>query len=55
MLLSIEELDLQDITLVVHDFGGPIALPIALEQPGAGEPADSDELVDVELRGRPSR
>lgn len=30
----IEELDLQDITLVVHDFGGPIALPIALEQPG---------------------
>ena len=29
----IEALDLQDITLVVHDFGGPIALPIALEQP----------------------
>ena len=30
----IEALDLRDITLVVHDFGGPIALPIALEQPG---------------------
>ena len=30
----IEALDLQDVTLVVHDFGGPIALPVALEQPG---------------------
>ena len=30
----VEALDLQDITLVVHDFGGPIALPVALDQPG---------------------
>jgi haloalkane dehalogenase len=29
-----EGLDLQDVTLVVHDFGGPIALPMALERPG---------------------
>jgi haloalkane dehalogenase len=29
-----EALDLTDVTLVVHDFGGPIALPMALEQPG---------------------
>jgi haloalkane dehalogenase len=27
------ELDLRNITLVVHDFGGPIGLPLALEQP----------------------
>lgn len=27
-------LDLRDVTLVVHDFGGPISLPLALEQPG---------------------
>ena len=25
---------LRDVTLVVHDFGGPIALPTALERPG---------------------
>ena len=30
----VEELDLRDVTLVVHDFGGPIALPTALERPG---------------------
>jgi haloalkane dehalogenase len=29
-----EALDLKDVTLVVHDFGGPIALPMALEGPG---------------------
>jgi haloalkane dehalogenase len=29
----IEHLDLRDITLVVHDFGGPIGLSYALEQP----------------------
>jgi haloalkane dehalogenase len=29
-----EALDLTDVTLVVHDFGGPIALPTALERPG---------------------
>ena len=30
-----EALELEDVTLVVHDFGGPIALPVALDQPGA--------------------
>jgi haloalkane dehalogenase len=30
----VDRLDLQAITLVVHDFGGPIALPLALERPG---------------------
>jgi len=30
LLGPVEKLDLRDITLVVHDFGGPIALPIAL-------------------------
>ncbi len=29
-----EALELTDVTPVVHDFGGPIALPLALEQPG---------------------
>jgi haloalkane dehalogenase len=29
-----EALDLTDVTLVVHDFGGPIAQPMALERPG---------------------
>src|SRR5688572_3863851 len=29
----VERLGISDITLVVHDFGGPIALPLALEQP----------------------
>ncbi|MBY0495807.1 MAG: alpha/beta fold hydrolase [Cyanobacteria bacterium] len=28
---SVERLDLRDITVVVHDFGGPIGLPLALE------------------------
>ena len=27
----VERLDLHDVTLVVHDFGGPIGLPLALE------------------------
>jgi len=27
----VERLDLQDLTLVVHDFGGPIGLPLALD------------------------
>lgn len=27
----VEKLDLRDVTLVVHDFGGPIGLPLALE------------------------
>jgi haloalkane dehalogenase len=30
----VESLALRDITLVVHDFGGPIALPLALERQG---------------------
>ena len=30
----IEALELRDFTLVVHDFGGPIALPLALERQG---------------------
>ena len=30
----VEELDLRDVALVVHDFGGPIALPMALERLG---------------------
>ncbi|MGH7710061.1 MAG: alpha/beta fold hydrolase [Gemmatimonadaceae bacterium] len=29
----VDRLDLRDITLVVHDFGGPIAMPIALDKP----------------------
>jgi pimeloyl-ACP methyl ester carboxylesterase len=29
----VRALDLRDITLVVHDFGGPIGLPIALDMP----------------------
>ena len=29
----VERMGLRDITLVVHDFGGPIGLPLALEQP----------------------
>ncbi len=29
----VEALDLRDVTLVVHDFGGPIGLPLALELP----------------------
>src|SRR6202008_4346430 len=27
------ELDLRELTLVVHDFGGPIGLPVLLEEP----------------------
>ena len=29
----IEQLDLRDLTLMVHDFGGPIGLAYALERP----------------------
>lgn len=29
----VERLDLRDLTLVVHDFGGPIGLPLALDAP----------------------
>jgi haloalkane dehalogenase len=32
--LWMEALDLRDVTLVVHDYGGPFALPMALERPG---------------------
>jgi haloalkane dehalogenase len=31
----VERMGLNDITLVVHDFGGPIGLPLALERPSA--------------------
>jgi haloalkane dehalogenase len=30
----VERLELRDVTLVVHDFGGPIALPLAVARPG---------------------
>lgn len=33
LLAFVRALDLRDITLVVHDFGGPIGLPVALELP----------------------
>lgn len=33
LLELVQKLDLRDLTLVVHDFGGPIGLPLALEQP----------------------
>jgi haloalkane dehalogenase len=33
LLALFDALDLHDVTLVVHDFGGPIGLPIALERP----------------------
>lgn len=29
-----QKLELRDVVLVVHDFGGPIGLPLALEEPG---------------------
>jgi haloalkane dehalogenase len=32
LLALFDSLDLHDVTLVVHDFGGPIGLPIALER-----------------------
>jgi haloalkane dehalogenase len=32
VLALVRALDLRDITLVVHDFGGPIGLPVALEE-----------------------
>jgi haloalkane dehalogenase len=34
LLAFVRALDLRDITLVVHDFGGPIGLPVALEESG---------------------
>lgn len=33
LLELVQKLDLRDLTLVVHDFGGPIGLPLALEEP----------------------
>jgi haloalkane dehalogenase len=33
LLALVRELDLRDITLVVHDFGGPIGLPVLLDEP----------------------
>lgn len=32
LLALVDALDLRDLTLVVHDFGGPIGLPVALER-----------------------
>jgi pimeloyl-ACP methyl ester carboxylesterase len=34
LIAFVRALDLKDITLVVHDFGGPIALPLIFEEPG---------------------
>lgn len=33
LLALVRALDLHDLTLVVHDFGGPIGLPVLLEEP----------------------
>ncbi|MFO0602229.1 MAG: alpha/beta fold hydrolase [Polyangiales bacterium] len=33
LLALVDALDLRDLTLVVHDFGGPIGLPVALDRP----------------------
>lgn len=33
LLAFVRALDLRDLTLVVHDFGGPIGLPVCLEEP----------------------
>ena len=33
LLALVDALDLRDLDLVVHDFGGPIGLPVALERP----------------------
>ena len=33
LLALVRALDLRDLTLVVHDFGGPIGLPVLLEEP----------------------
>lgn len=33
LLAFVRALDLRDLTLVVHDFGGPIGLPVLLEEP----------------------
>ena len=33
LLELVRALDLRDITLVLHDFGGPIGLPVVLEEP----------------------
>ncbi len=38
----VERLDLQDLTLVVHDFGGPIGLPLAV---GSGDSRSPSEVV----------
>ncbi|HEU4535289.1 MAG TPA: alpha/beta fold hydrolase [Polyangiaceae bacterium] len=34
LLALVRRLDLRDLTLVVHDFGGPVGLPVALDEPG---------------------
>lgn len=34
LLAFVRALDLRDLTLIVHDYGGPIGLPICLEEPG---------------------
>jgi len=34
LLAFVRALDLRDVTLVLHDFGGPIGLPVLLEEPG---------------------
>lgn len=34
LLAFARKLDLRDITLVVHDYGGPIGLPLCIEEPG---------------------
>ena len=34
LLAFVRALDLRDITLVVHDFGGPIGLPVLFDEPG---------------------
>ena len=39
----VEELDLRRLTLVVQDWGGPIGLRLAVEQPGARRPARDPE------------
>ena len=38
----LEELDVRDATFVLHDWGGPIGLRLAVEQPGARRPARAD-------------
>ena len=46
----VDGLGLSRFTLVVHDFGGPIALPVALDDPGRVSRAGRAQQLDVELR-----